>query len=356
VDEATLTDASLLIGLGRFDEAEHVLDEMLNRAAADGDTDLAGRALEGLGTIATRRGQEARALELFERAIERGGGPDPAERTALYTNTARLRSYTGDADGAIALLQECITRVAARPDHDTAAVAQYSITLSYALADAGRFGNASAVLADVLREAEDLDLPVRRRLYYALTRLNMNIGRIDLAVEYSERNLATTLEAGANTPDVHETYLQCAHVRLDANDTAQAGVYLEHARRNVVEPFGAVDEGFLMLEEARHALQCGEHEEAMERARGAVDRLSDESSVSGQRGLAYLVIARAYEDTGDDDRADRFYLYAIDSLRRQTGWPTYLAKAYRRYGKFLRRTGRPEAAIEMLELASETGF
>jgi hypothetical protein len=47
---------------------------------------------------------------------------------------------------------------------------------------------------------------------------------------------------------------------------------------------------------------------------------------------------------------------AIDALRRQTGWPTDLAKAYRRYGKFLRRRGRMDAALEMLELASDTGF
>jgi tetratricopeptide (TPR) repeat protein len=184
----------------------------------------------------------------------------------------------------------------------------------------------------------------------------MNVGRIDLAIEYSERTLETTLKLQPDGPEVHDGYLQCAHVRLDANDTELAGRYLEEARRYLTEPYGQVDEGFLMLEEARYGLQCGDLENAAELARGAVERLSDESSVSGQRGLAYLVIARVYDDTGDNERADRYYLYAIDSLRRQTGWPTYLAKAYRRYGKFLRRTGRPEAAIEMLELASETGF
>src|SRR5262249_8257538 len=144
-------------------------------------------------TTATRRGMEARALELFERAIEIGGRPDPAEREALYTNTARLRSYTGDPEGAITLLRECIDRAGVTSGHDPAVAVHYSITLSQALADAGRFGDASSVLARVLRAAEDLDLLVQQRLYYALTRLNMNIGRIDLAVEYSERNLEAAL-------------------------------------------------------------------------------------------------------------------------------------------------------------------
>jgi hypothetical protein len=56
-----LTDASLLIGLGRLDEADRVLSEMLDHATEAGDRPLASQALEGLGTVATTRGQEARA-------------------------------------------------------------------------------------------------------------------------------------------------------------------------------------------------------------------------------------------------------------------------------------------------------
>ena len=41
------------------------------------------------------------------------------------------------------------------------------------------------------------------------------------------------------------------------------------------------------------------------------------------------------------------------SLLRQNGWLRELAKAYRWYGKFLRRTGRPEAAMDALEQASD---
>ncbi|MDX6523668.1 MAG: hypothetical protein QOI17_1181, partial [Gaiellales bacterium] len=195
MDEATLTDASLLIGLSRFDEAERVLDQLLTDATALGDDELAGQALEGLGTIATRRGQEAKALLLFEQAVERRGRPDPAVHESLYTNVARLRSYTGDADGAVALLEQCIARVEDGGDADRAVVAHYSITLSYAHADSGEYGKANTVLAGVLRDSEDLDERVQRRLYYALTRLNLNTGRTDQAVLYSEKNLEASLDA-----------------------------------------------------------------------------------------------------------------------------------------------------------------
>jgi tetratricopeptide (TPR) repeat protein len=355
VDEATLTDASLLIGLSQFDEAERVLERVLTDADTLGDDSLAGRALEGLGTIATRRGQEGRALELFERALERSGWPDPAERESLYTNTARLRSFGGNARGAAELLEQCIERLSQAAEPDRAAMAHYAITLNFAYADAGEYGKANTLLAEVLRDGgEDLDLRVRQRLYYALTRLNMNVGRTDQAVEYADKMLELTISAGL--VDIQfEAYLQSAHTRLDAGDTELAGEYLEGARRHAPEPLGSVDEGLLLVEEARYALQIGAHDLALEHARAAIELLGDQS-VPGALGMAYLVVARVYDDTAEDDRADRAYLMAIDALRRQTGWPTDLAKAYRRYGKFLRRRGRMDAALEMLELASDTGF
>jgi tetratricopeptide (TPR) repeat protein len=348
-----LTDASLLIGLGRLDQADRVLSEMLDQATQAGDRQLASQALEGLGTVATRRGQEARALQLFEQAIERGDRPDPVERESLYTNTARLRSFSGDAGGAVALIEECLGRVSAEPDADPAVIAHYSITLSYAHADAGQYGRANSVLAGVLRnDGEDLDLRVRRRLYYALTRLNMNIGRTEQAIEYSEKDLETAIASDSH--DVFDAYLQCAHVRLDANHTERAGDYLAEARLRAPDPLGSVDAGFLLVEEARFSLQQGDHDTALERAGAAIELLADDPSGPGQSGLAHLVIARVHDDRGDGDAADPEYRLAIDSLERQTGWPTELAKAYRRYGKFLRRRGQLDAAMEMLELASDT--
>src|ERR671917_2226026 len=95
-----LADASLLIGLSRFDEAEDALRLALRDAEEAGDLAGASMALEGLGTIATRRGQETRALELFELAVNTGE-LDPVARQQTYLELARLRSYCGDAAGAV---------------------------------------------------------------------------------------------------------------------------------------------------------------------------------------------------------------------------------------------------------------
>jgi tetratricopeptide (TPR) repeat protein len=352
VDEATLTDAALLIGLSQFDEAERVLERVLTDADERGDDAAAGRALEGLGTVATRRGQELVALGLFERAIERSGRPDPAERESLYTNAARLRSMSGNAGGAVELLEDCLRRVRGSDEPDAAIAAHFAITLSYAYSDAGEYGKAGTVLAGVLQDGgEDLDLRVRQRLYYALTRLNINTGRTDLAVEYARRMVELTESAGLEDI-MFEALHQCAHALLDAHDPELAGAYLERAEGHAQGP---VDEGFLRVEQARQSLQLGDYEAALERAGEAIDLLADRS-VPGELGRAYLIRARVYDDTGEDGRADTAYLMAIDALEHQTGWPTEMAKAYRRYGKFLRRQGRTEAALRMLELAGDAGL
>jgi tetratricopeptide (TPR) repeat protein len=352
VEDERLTDASLLIGLSRFDEADVVLRSALRDADADSDDELASYALEGLGTIATRRGQDARALELFEQALTRGHEPDPVVRQSLYMVLARLRSFGGNAAAAIELLESCRQRVASAPDPDPAVVAMYSITCSYAYADSGQYGKAHTVLSEVIQHAEDLDLTVRGRLYFALTRLNINTGRSSQAVEYGDRLLEVTLaDGGAGLSDA---YLLCAHAHLDAGDTTLAGEHLAQARKHADTPLGSVDEGFLLIEEARYSLQMGDNAQALQRARAAIELLGDRS-VPGQLGAAYLVTARVYDENGDDDRADRAYQMAVDALRLQSGWPTDLAKAYRRYGKFLRRRGRVEDALEMLEAAGDAG-
>jgi tetratricopeptide (TPR) repeat protein len=256
---------------------------------------------------------------------------------------------SGDADGAVELLEECLRRVRASVDHDTAVEAHFAISLSFAYSDAGDYGKAGTTLAGVLQSGgEDLDLRVRQRLYYALTRLNINTGRTDLAVDYARKMVDLTESAGLEDI-MFEALHQCAHALLDAGDAELAGAYLSRAEDHTQGP---VDEGFLRVEQARHALQVGDYEGALDLSEQAV-ALLDDRSVPGELGRAYLVQARVYEHLGEDGRADSAYLMAIDALEHQTGWPTEMAKAYRRYGKFLRRRGRVEAAMRMLEQAGD---
>ena len=165
--ETLLSDASLMVGLGQLDEAEETLVLVLRRADAAEDDDLASRAYEGLATIATRRGRETRARELFERAVERGGEPDPADRPWLYLELGRVLSSVGEPQQAADLLQWAVDRLG--ESGDIAIVARFTTFLSYALADFGEYGRANAVLSELLRDrAEEIDDITSQRVNYAL--------------------------------------------------------------------------------------------------------------------------------------------------------------------------------------------
>ena len=70
-------------------------------------------------------------------------------------------------------------------------------------------------------------------------------------------------------------------------------------------------------------------------------------------GDAHLVLARVQDELGELERADAAYTAAIEAIRTQDASARDLARAYRWYGKFLKRIGRAEAALEAFELAAD---
>jgi tetratricopeptide (TPR) repeat protein len=345
-----LADASLLIGLLEYDQADELLRGVLRDARAAGDDQLASRALEALGTIATRRGLDAEARRLMEQALELAGDADPVEREMLYWELARVCSGLGDPDRSVEILERAVSLF--DEDADLKARITLQVALSYAHTDNGHYGRAGDALADLIqRGAQDLDARSRARINYASGRLNLVLGRGDQAIDHAARAVEDYREAGFEY-GLADALLFYAHALLDGGQTEAAGVALEEARALYGPKPSAVDVGFLHTDEARYHLQRGEHELAIESVREAIDHLGDLSMVA-ELGDAYLVLARAYDELGELDSADRAYGTAIDLLRRQRGWYRELSKAYRWYGKFLRRTGRTEAAMEMLERAGD---
>ncbi len=350
MDDDRLSEASLMIGLLEYDRAEELLRAVCADADAAGNGPLASLAYEALGTVATRKGQEELARDMLVRAVERGGNPDPAERQPLYWELARIHSGLGDAGAAMEVIEGALDRIG--PDADPLLRANFSVALSYAATDAGDYGRASSVLAELVRQgADEIDHLTRARIRYALARMSAMQGNTRKAVEYS----AESVEVGRLSGDEYfvanalHTY---AHLLLDDMRTEEARAALAESRAMFGPRPSAVDLGFVLVEEGRCELQAGRHEEAATAARQAIELLGDQSA-PGELGEAYLVLARVYDEDGDLDRADRAYTSAITSLRRQNGWHRELARAYRWYGKFLRRAGRPEAASELLEQAAD---
>jgi len=345
-----LSEASLLIGLLEYDRAEELLRSALRDAELHRDDERASRGYEALGTIATRRGREAEARRLLERALELAGDADPVEREMLYWELARICSGLGEPDRAVEILERAVALF--DEDDDLAARVTLQVALSYAYTDGGAYGRAGAVLADLMqRGAEELDARARGRINYARGRLSAMLGYVDQAVEHSALAIEAYEEAG-NEYAVADALLLHANALLDASRTDEAWDVLARAQRLYGPKPSAVDTGFLLTAIARCHLQRGEAQDAVDVARQAIEQLGDLSMVA-QLGDAYVVLARAYDELGDVPGADRAYTTAIDLLQRQQGWYRELSRAYRWYGKFLRRQGRDGAAMEMLEKAGD---
>jgi tetratricopeptide (TPR) repeat protein len=347
-------DASLLIGLERYDEAEDALRASLRRAQAADDRAEVSRALEALGVVATRRGNDDQALDFFRQAVSAGGYPNPVERSELYYELARLTSAAGDPAAAAKLLQGCLERIRRDSPDALDAIARYSYVLSYAYTDAGDYAAAAAVLARVLREGgEEIGLDLRATVFYALGRLHNALGQYQLALQYCRSCLEIRARQGRSYI-VGDTHMHVASVLLSLGETEEAAEHLAEARACYGSSLGPIDEGILFVEEARLALLEERAEDGVESARRAVELLASGAAV-GELGLANQVLARGYATLGDQQRADAAYSAAIGLLRRQNGWRAELARAYREYAGFLRQCGRNEAALDAYATAADVG-
>ena len=344
-------DALLRIGLGELDEAEEGLLTAMRAAEAARDIGTTRRAVEGLGTIAMRRGRTADAIAWLERALD-GERPDPVERIELYRALAQAYSESGRGADAITLLEGCLAEVRGLPEPDPASLVLYSVYVSHAYGDVGDYGRAAAALSDALRgDVEEIDRRVRAYAYHALARLYCTTGHTAQALVYADKRVELTVASGDDWA-AGGAHLVRAHILLDDAQTEVAREALAEARRAYGDRMSSLDEGWIVVEEARLALQAGDPADAVERARTAVELLGS-FSAPGELGDAYLVLARGYDELGEVGRAEVAYAAAIDALRKQNGWHCELGRAYRWYGKFLRRAGRAEAAMEAFERAAD---
>ena len=154
--------------------------------------------------------------------------PDPAERTQLYWDLARIHSGLGEADAAIDLLQAALDRL--DDDGDLAARANLGVALSYACSDAGDYARTGVILADLVRRgAEDVDAHTRARINYALARLAAMTGRGADAIEHAARG-GVVPPVGRRVLD-RERLLVHAYCLLDDGQAEEAARALEESRR-----------------------------------------------------------------------------------------------------------------------------
>ena len=347
-----LLDAMVLARMGRLDEADELLRGVLREAEVNGDAERMSEACEGLGLIAAERRDDREARRLLEHALEVGTPPDPAQRVQLYGRLQELYRRSGDVARALALLQDCIARLGHDEPGDQAKLVRYSLWLSEAYAEAGAFSRSAEALSEALSDrSQAVDLASRAAAQYAISRTHAAAGALDQAIRFSDRALAL-YELADDNRALGEAHLTYAQRLLDQSAAEDAGRHLRAAREVFGPGAEAVDRGRLLVEEARYALAAGQGESAVASATEAVTTL-EAADAAAHLGEAHLVLARVHDELGELERADAAYAAAIEALQQHSDSAPALARAYRHYGKFLKRLGRAEAALEAFELAAD---
>ena len=348
--ELRLADAELELRLADDPgAAEAKLRELLVEAGAAGDSGSAVRAHVGLGIAAARRGDHARAVTELEEAL-RSSPPSPCARPDVYATLGRSYVALGKPERAVELFERCLEQVAEEAADGVAVRVRFATYLSFALSDAGELERAHAVLRDALAEAEQLTDPYTRiRLYWALGRVAVDERRPGEALSYIRRAIAF-LETTEDTLDLARAHVLYAWTLTTHGQAREAGAHLELAERLFGPRADASDIGSLRIEQAKRAARLGDAEEAISRARQALDLL--EPSESAEAGEAWWALGEALGVQGDVDGANDAFGRAVELLERH-GQRRDCADAYRAWGKLLRNAGREREALDILERAAD---
>ena len=128
--ESELVEAEIALRFGELDAAGASF--AAHREAAE--PEVRSRALEGLGQVASARGEQREAIRLLEEALEVAPG-SLADRPALADSLARAYAASGELAPAISLLERCVAAFAQRDD--PVQYVRFAAILGSALTDTG---------------------------------------------------------------------------------------------------------------------------------------------------------------------------------------------------------------------------
>jgi tetratricopeptide (TPR) repeat protein len=348
--ELRIADSELELRLAeKPGDAERKLAQLRDEAVAAGDAVAASRANVALGLAAAAAGRNADAIERLESGLElspvtSSGRPD------VYATLGRAYAATGRPDKSVELFERCLTEVSEDAPEDLSAQVRFTTYLSYALTDLGDLERAQQVLDSALAQADAMtDAYSRVRLYWSLARLADLQHHPAAALDYIRRAIAL-LDVTDDTLHLARAHLLCGSILMSQDRAADAGRHFDLAE----QLFGAHPEpediANLYPDQAKRAIALGEGDDAVRRARAAIDAVGDE--YPRERGNALWALAEGLALTGDTDGAHDAFQKATSLLEKQGHRRDYV-EAYRAWGKFLRRAGREEEALEVLEKAAD---
>ena len=348
--ELGLIDAELQLRLGEDTRTStRTLTRVLEQALAVGDLGATTRARIGLGMNAAHEGRHSDSARLLEQATE-SGAITPVDRPDVYTALGRAYAAQGERTRAVELYDRCLAQLVEEAPEDVAARTRFATYLSYALSDLGELERADEVVRAAIKDAEQLtDLYTQIRLYWALARISALQGKLERALAHGRRAIAL-LEATEDTLQLGRAHLLCAGIANLQDKPIEALPDLEAAERLLSARADISDLASLRTEQAKTAAQLEHADEAIARASEALALLGD--AEPAERGSAHCALAEGLALGGDMRAADASFRRGIEVLEQQ-GRPADAVQACRSWARTLRRAGREDAALDVLERAAD---
>jgi transcriptional regulator with XRE-family HTH domain len=342
-----LADAELELSLGTdLRAAEESFRALLVDARESGDTYVEARARAGRGIALAALGEARTAAAELERALDTDALV-PELRPEAYRALARCYRRLGMPQRAVQLLERCVEELGQRPPGDEASAALYTTYLSQALEERGEAAGARIALLEARERLEAIgDARARVRLYWSLARAAAEEKRFDRSLAYTWRAVAL-LEANEDTVELARAHLTAARMLVEEGQGESAGIHLERAEW-LLQLAGEPGElGILRTEQSRWAAEVGRVDEALERAREAVEILDGYE----EQGGAWYALGVAHALRNETDEADAAFRSAVDHLARGGDWRE-AARASREWARALRTAGREAEAFEVMEQAT----
>jgi tetratricopeptide (TPR) repeat protein len=348
--ELRIADAELELRLAEQPaDAAKKLEQLRDEALAAGDAVAGARTNVALGLAASGAGRNAEAIERLEAGLALSP-VSPSARPDVYATLGRAYAATGRSDKAVELFERCLDEVSQEAPEDLSAQVRFTTYLSYALTDLGDLDRAQSVLDNALDRAESLtDAYSRVRLYWSLARLTDLQGRPAVALDYVRRAIAL-LDVTDDTLHLAQAHLLCGSILMSQGRPDEAGRHFDLAEQLFGPNPQPEDVANLRTDQSRRAATLGDGEEAVRLATAALEAIGDE--FQREKGNALWAYAEGLALTGDADGAHEAFRRATSLLEEQGHRRDYV-EAYRAWGKFLRRAGRENEALEVLERAAD---
>src|SRR6266516_755733 len=293
---------------------------------------------------------EFAALLAEAQAARDAGVLSPLTHADLYATLARAYSASGQPRRAVELLEDCFSQVQAQAPEDVSAEVRFATYLSYALSDLGELERARVVVRQALGRAQKTPDPYSRvRLYWSLARLSLMDGKPRSALRQIQRAIGL-LEATEDTRQLARAHLSSGEILTDDGDPEQAQTHLELAEKLLGDHADAADLAWLYSEQARASLLIGEDDAAERLARQALSLLAGGDPL--KRARAYATLAEARPEEIDALQAE--FAQALEVREAERRWPA-AASVLRTWSRALRRAGREQAALDVLDRAAAYG-